>query len=35
MPIKNLLYLYCSGDVMLSGKDTLVVNQKSFNLKQI
>ena len=27
----NALYLYCSGDVMPCGKDTLVVNKKQFD----
>ena len=27
----NALYLYCSGDVMPCGKDTLVVNEKPFD----
>ena len=27
----NALYLYCSGDVMLCGKNTLVVNKKPFD----
>ena len=31
----NALYLYCSGDVMPCGKDTLVVNKKPFHQKQI
>ena len=31
----NALYLYCSGDVMLYGKDTLVVNKKPFDQKRI
>ena len=29
----NSLYLYCSGDVMPCGKDTLVVNKKPFDQK--
>ena len=29
----NALYLYCSSDVMLCGKDTLVVNEKLFDQK--
>ena len=29
----NSLYFYCSGDVMPCGKDTLVVNKKSFDQK--
>ena len=31
----NALYLYCSGDVMPYGKDTLVVNEKPFDQKRI
>ena len=31
----NVLYLYCSGDVMPCGKDTLVVNKKPFDQKRI
>ena len=31
----NALYLYCSGDVMPCGKDTLVVNKKPFDRKRI
>ena len=31
----NALYLYCSGDVMLFGKDTLVVIKKPYNQKRI
>lgn len=31
----NTLYLYCSGDVMPFGKDTLVLNEKPFDRKQI
>ena len=31
----NSLYLYCSGDVMPCGKDTLVVNKKPFDQKQM
>ena len=31
----NSLYLYCSGDAMPCGKDTLVVNKKLFDQKQI
>ena len=31
----NVLYLYCSDDVMLCGKDTLVVNNKPFDQKRI
>ena len=31
----NSLYLYCSGDVMPSGKDALVVNKKPFDQKRI
>ena len=31
----NSLYLYCSGDVMPCGKETLVVNKKPFDQKQI
>ena len=31
----NALYLYCSGDVMPYGKDTLVVNEKLFDQKRI
>ena len=27
----NALYLYCSGDIMLCGKNTLVVNKKPFD----
>ena len=30
----NSLYLYCSGDAMPCGKDTLVVNKKVFDQKQ-
>ena len=29
----NALYLYCSGYLMLCGKDTLVVNKKPFDQK--
>ena len=29
----NSLYLYCSGDAMPCGKDTLVVNKKPFDQK--
>ena len=29
------LYLYCWGDVMLCGKETLVVNEKPFDQKEI
>ena len=29
----NVLYLYCSGDVMPCGKDTLVLNNKPFDQK--
>ena len=29
----NVLYLHCSGDVMPCGKDTLVLNNKSFHQK--
>ena len=29
----NVLYLYCSGDIMPCGKDTLVVNKKPFDQK--
>ena len=29
----NSLYLYCSGDVMSCGKDTLVVNKKPLDQK--
>ena len=29
------LYLYCSGDVMPCGKDTLVVNEKLFDQMRI
>ena len=32
---ENALYLYCSGDVMPCGKDTLVVNKKPFDQKRI
>ena len=31
----NALYLYCSGEVMPCGKDTLVVNKKLFDQKRI
>ena len=31
----NSLYLYCSGDVIPCGKDTLVLNKKSFDQKRI
>ena len=31
----NFSYLYCSGYVMLCGKDTLVVNEKPFDQKRI
>ena len=31
----NALYLYCSGDVLPCGKDTLVVNKKPFDQKRI
>ena len=31
----NALYLYCSGDVMACGKDTLVMNKKPFDEKRI
>ena len=31
----NVLYLYCSGDVMVCGKETLVVNKKPFHQKRI
>ena len=31
----NSSYLYCSGDVMPCGKDTLVVNKKPFDQKRI
>ena len=31
----NSLYLYCSGDVMPCGKETLVVNKKPFDQKRI
>ena len=31
----SALYLYCSGDVMPCGKDTLVVNKKLFDQKRI
>ena len=31
----NALYLYCSGDVMPCGKDTLVMNKKPFDQKRI
>ena len=31
----NALYLYCSGDVVPCGKDTLVVNKKLFDQKRI
>ena len=31
----NALHLYCSGDVMPCGKDTLVVNTKPFDQKRI
>ena len=30
----NALYLYCSGDVMPCGKDTLVVNKKPYGQKK-
>ena len=29
----NALYLYCSGDVMPCGKDTMLVNKKLFEKK--
>ena len=29
----NALYIYCSGDVMPCGKDTMVVNKKLFEKK--
>ena len=31
----NSLYLYCSGDVMPCGKDTLAVNKEPFDPKRI
>ena len=31
----NALYLYCSGDIMPCGKDTLVVKKKPFDQKRI
>ena len=31
----NSLYLYCSGDVMPCGKDTLVVNKNPYDQKRI
>ena len=31
----NSLYLYCSGDVMPCGENTLVANKKLFDQKQI
>ena len=31
----NGLYLFCSGDAMPCGKDTLVVNKKPFDQKRI
>ena len=31
----NVLYLYCSDDVMPCGKDTLIVNKKPFDQKRI
>ena len=31
----NSLHLYCSGDIMPSGKDTLVVNKKPLDQKRI
>ena len=31
----NVLYLYCSGDLMPCDKDTLVVNKKPFDQKRI
>ena len=31
----NVLYLYCLGDVMLCGKDTLIVIKKPFHQKRI
>ena len=31
----NVLYLYCSGDVMPYGKDTLAVNKKPYDQKRI
>ena len=31
----NSLYIYCPGDVMPCGKDTLVVNKKPFDQKRI
>ena len=31
----NSLYLYCSGDEMPCGKDTLIVNKKAFDQKRI
>ena len=31
----NALHLYCSGDVMPCGKDTLVVNKKPFDQKRV
>ena len=30
----NSLYLYCTGDVMSYGKETLVVNEKPFHQKR-
>ena len=34
-PLANVLYLHYSSDVMPCGKDTLVVNKKPFDQKQI
>ena len=31
----NSLYLYCSGEALPCGKDTLIVNKKLFDQKQI
>ena len=31
----NALYLYCLGDIMSCGKDTLVLNKKPFDQKRI
>ena len=31
----NALYLYCSGDVMPCGKDTLIMDKKPFDRKRI
>ena len=31
----NSLYLYCSGDEMPCGKDTLVLNKKPYDQKRI